>query len=226
MIDDRPEKTIILSMPRSGTNFVSSILRKTYDISTEPLRKSRHKEDFDVKGYFYELVQLPNFCYKYFLEFEEILPRDELIDIIKKNNIVTIALIRKNILYNFISWHVSAKLQIFDIYEHDTLKLQNRKYKAIKAVDIEITDADIVRHYNYYKDFIEFYRYFQSRHQIDYKLFYENLDFSVYSPSKKMLDQETISSIIKRHNLETRFLKISEDFTDITNGIFIKDDIY
>jgi hypothetical protein len=226
MIIDRPKKTIILSMPRSGTNFVSSILRKSYNVSTEPLRKSKYNDNFDVKKYFYELVQLPNFCYKYFLEFEEILPRVELIDIIKKHNITTIALIRKNILYNFVSWHVSVKLQVFDIYEHDTQELQNKKYKAIEEVDIEVSEDDIVQHYNYYKEFIEFYRYFQHRHQIDYKLFYENLDFSVFSPSKRMLNQQKIFSIIKSQDLENKFLKVSKNFTDIANGLYIKDDIY
>jgi hypothetical protein len=41
-----------------------------------------------------------------------------------------------------------------------------------------------------------------------------------------MLNQQKIFSIIKSQDLENKFLKVSKNFTDIANGLYIKDDIY
>lgn len=226
MIKKQIDKSIILSMPRSGTNFVSSVLRPNFNISTEPLRKSRYTDNFDVKSHFYELIKLPRFCFKYFLEFEDTLSREELLVIFKNYTITSIFLIRRNILESFISYKISTYLKFYDIYEFDSEEEKKEKYRLINEANIDVEDSMIEQYYESYKNFINFYNYFRQNHKIDHLLFYEDIDFTFPSLSKKMLNRDKLNNLKKKHNLEERFCYVSRKFTDISQGIMLKDDIY
>ena len=145
------DKILILSHPRSGTSMLyrkaeqAFAMKYEYNISLdytytgEVLNPAHGNRDrARVRNDFFKLLETDCYVIKYFMFMDEMLPTDELIDVIKKEEMSVYYLRRKSVSDVIVST-VNAFINVWPHPELTPEEINTR------ALDLVITDAHILK---------------------------------------------------------------------------------